>query len=238
MGAARWVFKVVIVFAAFAWGLSAGFYQVFPYQVFRHAKNALEGDKGAPKPIFENPDAFVVSDADLILSTKAKVVMVGDSVTAGGRWQEMFPGVDIVNRGVGGDTVTGVLRRAPRIVDMAPKRIFLLIGINDVVSGNQPKDVLARYDRAVGILVSGGAKVFVQSILACGERCDDEQRAREKAINAALPEIAERHGAVWVNLNGRMATGGRLKPQLTWDGIHLTGAGYAEWREVLTPLIK
>ena len=223
--------------AAFAWGAAMGAYQVFPYELIRQAKNRIDGDDGGARSFFTNPDAFAAADADLILDTRADVVMLGDSVTAGGRWQELFPGADIVNRGVGGDTLTGIVRRAPRIAGMRPRQVFVMIGINDIVSGNLPEEVLPLYDRAVQLLRSGGAQVFVQPSLACGARCTDAQRERQRRINAALPGIAARHGAVWIDLNRTMAAGGRLRPDYTWDGIHLTGAGYAAWREALQPFV-
>lgn len=227
-----------LVLAAFLWGAAAGFYHVFPYEALRGIKNRAEGDPPEKRVLFTNPDAFIVADADLILDGTADVVMLGDSVTAGGRWQEMFPEARIVNRGVGGDTVTGLLRRAPRIAAMRPRQVFVLAGINDILSGNRPEEILPRYDKAIAILRSSGAQVYVQPTLACGVRCNDEQRARQQAFNAALPAIAARHGAVWLDLNVSMAGGGRMKPEYTWDGVHLTGAGYAAWRNVLRPLIQ
>ncbi|MES2339690.1 MAG: GDSL-type esterase/lipase family protein [Pseudomonadota bacterium] len=228
----------LLALAMFAWGLATGFYHVFPYEPIRALKNRAEGDDpNAPRPVWTNPDAFTVADADLILDTPADVVMLGDSVTAGGRWHEMFPDVRIVNRGVGGDTVTGVLRRAPRIAAMRPKAVFVMIGINDVVSGNSAQVVLDRYAAAIRILRRSGAQVYVQSVLACGARCDDEQRARVAAIDAALPALAARYGAAWIDLNTRLGDGKTLRPGMSWDGIHLTGAGYAAWRDALRPAV-
>ena len=238
MSRIRLALIALLVLAAFLWGTAVGFYQVFPYEPLRALKNRIEGDVPKQRTLFINPNAFIVADADRILAGDADIVMLGDSVTAGGRWHEMFPEARIVNRGVGGDTVTGLLRRAPRIAAMRPRQVFVLIGINDILSGNRPEEILPRYDRAIGILRSGGAQVYVQPTLACGARCDEGQRARQLAFNAGLPAIAARHGAVWLDLNGSMAAGGRMKPQYTWDGVHLTGAGYAAWRDALKPLIQ
>ncbi|HSX56888.1 MAG TPA: GDSL-type esterase/lipase family protein [Sphingomonas sp.] len=238
MSRIRLALIALLVLAAFLWGTAVGFYQVFPYEALRTLKNGVERDEPEKRALFTNPDAYTVADADLILDTRPQVVMLGDSVTAGGRWQEMFPDAGIVNRGVGGDTVSGLLRRAPRVAQMGAKQIFVLVGINDIVSGNRPDEILPLYDKAIAILRSGGALVYVQPSLGCGVRCDDEQRGRQQAFNAALPGIAARHGAIWLDLNRSMAAGGRLKPDYTWDGMHLTGAGYAAWRDALRPLIR
>lgn len=38
------------------------------------------------------------------------VVMIGESITDGAEWREVFPNVAIVNRGINGDKCAGVLK--------------------------------------------------------------------------------------------------------------------------------
>jgi len=52
--------------------------------------------------------------------SRAAVVMIGDSLTDGAEWGEMFPGTAVVNRGVDGDTTAGVLRRMEAIALPTP----------------------------------------------------------------------------------------------------------------------
>src|SRR5215472_17420528 len=69
------------------------------------------------------------------LGTYASTVMIGDSLTDGAEWKEMFPGTAVVNRGVDGDTTAGVLRRMDGITSARAKKAFIMIGINDFKEG-------------------------------------------------------------------------------------------------------
>lgn len=62
--------------------------------------------------------------------TKADIVMVGDSITDGAEWHEMFPQLNIVNRGISGDTTVGVLNRLEGITQTQAKKAFIMIGVN------------------------------------------------------------------------------------------------------------
>ena len=65
------------------------------------------------------------------------VLFLGDSITAGGSWDERLPEERTVNHGINGDTTDGVLERLDAVVQAAPDAIVLLIGTNDF--GNHRK---------------------------------------------------------------------------------------------------
>lgn len=234
-----WGPAAVAVAAAFLWGLAVGFYQVFPYEPIRHVKNLIEGDRQpAERPMATNPTAETVALADRDLPpVPADVVMAGDSITAGGRWAELFPGVSILNRGVGGDMVTGLDKRVDEILAHRPKLVVVMIGVNDILSGNTARQVLPVYDAILTKLRAGGAQVIVQPVL-CGTRCSDAQRAELAATNKALPALAARHGARFLDLRPDFDdANGVVRSELTWDGLHFTGAGYRAWQRRLAPSI-
>ena len=229
----------VAIAAAFLWELAVGFYQVFPYEPIRQVKNLIEGDrKPADRPMATNAAAEAVAMADRSLPpVSADVVMVGDSITAGGRWDELFPGVSILNRGVGGDMVTGLDKRTDEILAHRPKLVVVLIGVNDILSGNTAKQVLPVYDSLLAKLRAGGTQVIVQPVL-CGTRCSDAQRAELAATNRVLPALAARHGARFLDLRPDFDDAkGVVRSELTWDGLHFTGAGYRAWQRRLAPAI-
>jgi hypothetical protein len=60
------------------------------------------------------------------------IVFLGNSITDGCEWSELFNDSNIKNRGISGDIVQGVYERLDPIIKGHPKKIFLLIGINDV----------------------------------------------------------------------------------------------------------
>ena len=64
--------------------------------------------------------------------TSDDIVFFGNSLTNGGRWHEIFNNPNIKNRGIVGDIVQGLYDRADLILNGQPKKIFLLIGTNDI----------------------------------------------------------------------------------------------------------
>ena len=75
--------------------------------------------------------------------TSEDIVFFGNSLTNGGRWHEMFNNPNIKNRGIVGDIVQGLYDRADLILKGHPKKIFLLIGTNDI-SHHVGADSIAR----------------------------------------------------------------------------------------------
>lgn len=62
------------------------------------------------------------------------IVFLGDSLTFRTEWSELFPEEIVINRGIGRDTTAGVLKRLDHIIEAKPKKIFILIGVNDLKS--------------------------------------------------------------------------------------------------------
>jgi lysophospholipase L1-like esterase len=66
--------------------------------------------------------------------------MLGDSLTEWGNWHELVPEHRIINRGIAGDTSSGVLDRLQEVIERRPKVVFVMIGTNDI--GLQSVDFL------------------------------------------------------------------------------------------------
>src|SRR4051812_12410847 len=75
------------------------------------------------------------------LRGSADIVMLGDSLTEWGNWHELVPEFRVINRGIAGDTSSGVLDRLQEVIERRPKVVFVMVGTNDI--GIQvPPDVL------------------------------------------------------------------------------------------------
>jgi lysophospholipase L1-like esterase len=175
---------------------------------------------------------------------RADVVMIGDSLTDGAEWKEMFPEQDIVNRGIDGDTTHGVLARLDSIMKLEHKEVFVMIGINDFADQHRPvAAVFAHYRSLVRQLSQGGAQVIVQSTLPCNEAkaawksCADLNPKIEQ-LNKRLAALAagnDNDNITFVDLRPVLAGKGGLKRELTYDGVHLNGEGYRLWKEAIAP---
>jgi Lysophospholipase L1 and related esterases len=64
--------------------------------------------------------------------TPSDIVFLGNSLTDGCEWAELFENPHIKNRGISGDVVLGIYDRIDPILKGKPAKIFLLTGINDV----------------------------------------------------------------------------------------------------------
>jgi len=167
------------------------------------------------------------------------IVFVGDSITDGGCWEELFPGVPLKNRGINADDTLGVIKRLDDILRAKPLAIFLLIGTNDLPWFTYRKDaeILRNYNQILERCaeISPDTKVFVQSILPRGRSF----AKRIKRINIELEALAARHGFTFINLYPAFVDeNGALQSQLTNDHLHLMAEGYTRWVEILTPHVK
>jgi lysophospholipase L1-like esterase len=161
--------------------------------------------------------------------------MLGDSLTAFAEWQELFPAARIANRGIQGDTVSGMFARLDAVLSLNPQRVLVLAGTNDL---NGDNDVDAVYDRYVELLeafaASDVATVIQSTLYTCGYSALNEKVAD---LNRRLREYAAASDLDYLDLNAVLAPGGELQQDLTVDGIHLTGPAYLLWRDAVEPWI-
>ena len=173
------------------------------------------------------------------------IVFVGNSLTHGCEWHELFGMPNIKNRGINGDVVQGVFERIDPVVKGHPKKIFLLTGVNDV-SHNLTADSIAT---ALGKLIdyirvnTPQTRLYVQSLLPINNSFGrykaifgKEQVIRD--INVKLAAMAEEKGFVWINSYPIFADeNGNLDARYTNDGLHLLGNGYIHWKNFLMPYV-
>ena len=187
----------------------------------------LEGHQARRVSAFE---AFPLAPDD--------VVFLGDSITEGGPWEELFPGVRTRNRGIGGDTTEGVLRRLEQVTRAQPTKVFLLIGTNDLYAGRSEDEIVANIEDILEQLKqeSPDTEVYLQSVLPRAA----SYRARVEALNTRLSEVAGERGAAWVDLYPSFLDpeSGAIRPELSNDELHLLGPGYALWKEQVEPLVR
>ena len=68
------------------------------------------------------------------LNIKVDVVFFGNSITRFSDFQKFFPHVKICNLGYGGDKVQDMIVRVEQIKVINPEKVFLMGGINDILS--------------------------------------------------------------------------------------------------------
>ena len=76
---------------------------------------------------------------------KVDVVMFGDSLTANGKWDKLFPHVNIVNMGTGGDSTHDMLKKLRYVYQYHPKYCFVMAGFNDIDTKRDPDQIYKDY---------------------------------------------------------------------------------------------
>lgn len=166
-----------------------------------------------------------------------QVVMLGDSITELGLWQEWFAGTPVLNRGIGGETSADLLRRLDTAIGR-PAAVFLLIGTNDLTLGVSLREVVSNVRALLAEIErrAPATRVVVQSVMPRTPRYRDDLHRLNRAYQALVAE-ADDH-TEYLDLWPALADeNGRLREELTEEGvrIHLNGAGYAAWVDVLRP---
>ena len=81
--------------------------------------------------------------------TSSDIIFLGNSITNGAEWAELFKNKHVKNRGISGDICMGVYDRLDAILKGKPAKIFLLIGINDVSRGTPADTIVSRIEMIV-----------------------------------------------------------------------------------------
>ncbi len=165
------------------------------------------------------------------------VVFLGDSITEGGAWEELFPDVPVRNRGIGGDRTPGALERLDQVTKGQPAKVFLKIGTNDLFVGTPEEEIAANIGTILERIASESpeTRAYVQSVLPR----QAEWREAVESLNRRLEAVAGEHGATWVDLYPLFLDpdDGSIRDDLANDELHLLGKGYLVWRDHIDELV-
>lgn len=179
--------------------------------------------------------------------TEGKIVMLGNSITAECEWAELLQNVNILNRGVMGDGTADILNRLDDIIALKPRKVFLLIGINDL-QFLPLSTIVQNYENIVVQLKTGlpDTKIYLESILPIHNilRRSGLKNAQIDSLNKSIEQIAQKKGLIYVDLNEKFkeqnesSNQGGLRKAFSLDGIHLNGAGYLLFKDIILPYIN
>ena len=194
-----------------------------------------------PENTFPNYYWQKVTHFEMLPKSKGATIFIGDSITDGAEWAALFQDPNVLNFGISGDISAGVLNRLPDVVKLAPKKIFILIGVNDISRNISADSVYRNINLAVRYihLYSSSTQVFIQSILPVNDNLKSFSSHTGKVdsilkVNALLSKGAASLKYTWLNLYSSFSDNqGKLKREFTNDGLHLKGAGYALWKHLI-----
>jgi len=175
------------------------------------------------------------------------IVFLGNSITDGCEWSELFGKPRILNRGISGDRTDWMLGRLDPIVAGRPKKLFLMIGTNDLAANIAPETIAANVRRILERFrkESPRTRLCVQSILPVNgaefDRFGGHYAHAGEIVetNRLLEELCRELNATYIDVGKALSDAeGRLDSRYTNDGLHLTGAGYLVWKSVIEKYVK
>ena len=189
---------------------------------------------------------------------KGQIVFTGSSL------MDFFPvnelqqslGVDacIYNRGVLGFVTTQLLEHIDvMILDLAPSKLFINIGTNDIGRGLADR-LMANYEAILRRVKEAlpDCAVYIMAYYPCNDLDDFGLSPEEHEIrfrtrnpesllraNAELEKLAARMGCRYVDANAGLCDGrGRLRKEISLDGVHLRPDGYVPVLRNLKPYLE
>ena len=168
-------------------------------------------------------------------NTKYTTVMLGDSITDEGQWDELLDNPLVQNRGISGDTTDGVLERLDSI-NKSIKQVFIMIGVNDIMRGVSEDIVFENYKKILKFFQDKNIEVVIQSTLYIGESRKQNFNVKIEKLNQNLEEFAKSNKIVFINLNPIFAPQKTLLKSFTKDDLHLNADAYKLWIETLKKL--
>lgn len=192
----------------------------------------LWGGELIMKRVMEPTHKRWVSQFEALKIRENSVVFLGDSITEGGIWEELFPELPVHNRGIGGDVTGGVLARLHQVTAGKPAKVFLLIGTNDISIGLEIEAIADNIEKIVDTIRrdSPQTQIYIQSVLPRAA----SYRERIERLNQLLQSTIK-NKANWINLYPLFLdeADGSIRNDLSNDELHLLGKGYLLWRDEL-----
>lgn len=176
------------------------------------------------------------------LDYDADIAFFGDSITAGGNWQQWFSEYKIINLGVQGNALEDMNERIDMLWAVRPEKVFIMGGINGITKVSVDPYV-TRYELMIDEIKEylPGVEIYIQSVLPIsvekGKRYNIDNETI-KRFNLELQKMAEEKNCVYIDLYKLYESDGVLNPIMTRDGVHLKEEAYEPWVETIRPYIK
>ena len=158
--------------------------------------------------------------------------ILGDFITQG--WGEDFKGlfgdVNVVNRGISGDTSRGLLLRLKRdVIDLSPAAVVIMIGANDLAEKAKGEIIFKNVQSIIENLKTHNSKMLIRDICIP----DDYRPVKEiRKVNQLYAKEWGSDSQVRISKTYPLYAGpdGSSLPKFMPDRVHPNLKGYEVWR--------
>ncbi|NQT76794.1 MAG: hypothetical protein HQ565_03700 [Bacteroidetes bacterium] len=176
------------------------------------------------------------------MQNKQSIIFLGDSLTEWFELNKYFPGLAIINEGIAGDTTFGVLQRLEDIIKKPAKKIFVMIGINDVFNDFPEENIIENQQLIIEqiITLAAPAELIVQSLLPVNEHMLGSGGYLKliRRINNHLQHHCNSNKVQFLDLYTEFLSGDEMNREYTTDGGHLSEKGYKTWAKLIVPFMN
>lgn len=170
-----------------------------------------------------------------LYKNRRSVVFLGDSQIEQCEWAELFPDEKVLNRGIPGETTELLLQRIPKILADS-SLVFLQIGINDVLSNHSVDQIIKNYRLILNFIEEKNCRPVPTLIFPT--RFLPEKNIQIELINEILKIEFKKRKIDYLDLTNKISLKGKLKSEVSWDGIHLNSEGYLVWKNEIQKCLK
>jgi len=171
-----------------------------------------------------------------------RIVFMGDSITEGWPFLELFAGKPYVNRGISGQTTPQMLIRfRPDVIALKPSLVILMAGINDIAGNTGPSTLQMITDNIFSmaeLAKANNIKVILCSVLPAFDfpwRPGSFPAEKVVTLNKMIKKYADANGILYLDYYSAMVNDQKgLNAAYSGDGVHPNKTGY----EVMNPLVE
>lgn len=188
------------------------------------------------------------AEANDTITQRPNVVFYGNSITD--FWiknsPDFFSKHNFVDRGISGQTTSEMLVRFRQdVINLTPKAVVILAGINDIAENNGKmtlENILGNIISMSELAKAHKIKVILCSVLPCDYfswRKDLKPAEEVKKLNNLIYNYAKQNKIPYVDYHSALATPeGALDERYTKDRCHPTLPGYLVMEDIVMKTIK
>jgi lysophospholipase L1-like esterase len=192
---------------------------------------------------------IIIKPTNKVAKPSDNIVFLGDSITQSYNLTHYFPNQSIINSGVWGNRTDQAYKRLDNdVIAHNPKKIFILLGINDVGYGRTINDISKRMTEIIKKLrkYCPSSDIYILSI--CPLNISDFEvwyPPMDKGINDTVDELnclyielAEKQDINYIDISSNLKNeNNELVKEYSVEGLHLTEAAYESISKVIEKYI-
>jgi lysophospholipase L1-like esterase len=178
-----------------------------------------------------------ISLFDVLPDDTCEIVFLGTSITEKCELAELFDNPNIKNRGISSETTTGASARLAEVTRSMPDKIFIELGINDLIKRSITPEITNNYIAIINHIRSDSpnTKVFIQSVLPVADNPVSNDSIQ--VLNSLLRGLAD-STVTYIDIYSSFALNGQMNPMYSSDGVHPNGQGYLLLKQLLLPYLE